>query len=1471
MSGLYERVVEAAYPRVRELVGRPGVFLLTPPGSSRGYMLERLLREDKAEGAAIRAYAYPRLAGELRARGLAVEDLPSAEELERDAEERVVVAVESSIQAVELKERLGRRAELIYLPKYFKEAAKDVDKKLLEVAEVEHRGLGAGISPKLLRPGEAEELRRGRDALLALSPGAVGFRDVAREALVSLRFRITSTLLAKLLAPAFAVSAVLQATAPSAAAPLVAFLAKAAGVGREELAGFAARLLELLAGRREPRDKVVAGFAGLVRRALEAEPYVDDDRYEALVDQVALEWGMDVEAFKALVGSLAALAKGRLATGQDLEGLEEAIRREVEGRFREVEDALKDVKTQVSGVLAGVKVAFVGDVEAGHLYHNFVVEGGAPKVKTRVAEGQADVVVDVVTGGSFGRLAEEVLERLGRDGVVLLVGPHGVGKSTLAAYVAWLSLWRGAADAVVSAEEVKTGFASSLENLQRYTGRRFLLLYDPVPVTAYYEPRAMGEEAEKEKERMRRAVEEAVRAAGGGAKALVVLPDKLYRDLLSETKEAVEKYVVNAVLNDVEFLHEVVRRYSTCQDNHRELAEKIAQFNGGYTLAAKYAGLWLKGNGCNAGDVERALEASRRGPKLFFAFYIRDVLLWRSSEEERVRLMYRAAAPLLLHAVFGPVPEGVTYITQAKSDGTFYQPEEIEKLTQPQWDLLKAGLQPIAHWLAQRHEDLVEEVLEDLAGLHREEDREPYKEALSGLIEALDWARGKALNEGGEILAELGVPKKDRGLRASLLAFVNRRLAAVFKGGEGKRCWERAALIAGHALAGHPVLPRREPEDVAEDAGARGAERHRWEQLLEDVTEALGDALEPCAVDAYLTIDGEIPPLSIGVVGFPYYVEALYAGDLSRIRRVRERLGVLSPLADAEAINAAKKTAEGLAARGRRRRVTPSEAFYALGLTALAAGGEADGETADLLLYAAPFAVQDVGHPAAVLPVLAALRPLGEKAPHRYVVTLAAASELRTLDQEAVLYIYGALKRLKDELPKTGHLWPLAAAVRAYSNLLRKHRSYIPEPLEVAVADMCSLYMRVREHEVLGAVVGAYALAVALRHDDLASHVQRLCGLGDLAKAVEAVRKALDGMATRLEELRRIESDMELAEWVATQSVARDVGRVVEGLRSWFIHMQARHKLVHAVDRRSKIDTGKLKEAAEELEKAAEIDRRLEVWDGYLASRGLALRARVIATESWREALKVAERFRELWEEAGRYFESTAGYLEAASYRLGDYLVYLAAFGGREQAKELEELLRKQQTLLEYSQQVSVAARLMLKLLGVGEGVQRGEVVETFKGEFRQEFLPALLMLAGRLQRDEAHKECDELFNAQPPKAELCNIIVAAAADDRVAAERLRSEIESKAPKARPLLEMADGKTLVEVLAPKSSSAWFALMLLAAVEGRAKAVRLHGLQGSMGIKEPLPRRLFSDAYENCSDLDSDGCKLALLKLYYYHY
>ncbi len=74
----------------------------------------------------------------------------------------------------------------------------------------------------------------------------------------------------------------------------------------------------------------------------------------------------------------------------------------------------------------------------------------------------------------------------------------------------------------------------------------------------------------------------------------------------------------------------------------------------------------------------------------------------------------------------------------------------------------------------------------------------------------------------------------------------------------------------------------------------------------------------------------------------------------------------------------------------------------------------------------------------------------------------------------------------------------------------------------------------------------------------------------------------------------------------------------------------------------------------------------------------------------------------------------------------------------------------------------------------------------------------------------------------------------------------------------------------MEALATTSSLARLAFMLLAAVEGRDDAVRLHGLWGSVAYVDSVNRPLFRAVYENCGDLNSEGCKLALLKLYYYH-
>jgi len=1152
---------------------------------------------------------------------------------------------------------------------------------------------------------------------------------------------------------------------------------------------------------------------------------------------IALELGVGKEEVRDVLDSL--------SNNKELEKLEEKVKE----LYDEVEELWDEVIAQT--------LAKYGDVytrrraEGLRVTYHKVVDAG--------------VEYRLVTAGGFAEAAEEVERLLAESGFVVVKGSRGIGKSTLAAYVAYDMLKKGDVDYVV---KVKSPVDVSEVDVFKALGRRALLFFDIYPREVYleqFDPRRPLEELYGSVEVLLSlaALAERSREAGAGLYVLAAVHDKA----LAEAYEgkAVREWLEGASfylpqLNTPEFLAGVLKSYACPNEKDcclgkvdTERLVSLISSHDAYTLVAKYAGLWLRERGCDAGDVERAVEEAKKEPKLFLARYIRDVLLWRSSEEERVRLLYRVAVPLLLHAVFGPVPEGVTYITQAKDGVVFYQPEEIEKFTKPKWDQLKAGLQPIAKWLAQWHEDLVEETLRDLAGLNGEKARELYKEALKDLLEVLDLARDEVLKESGKILAELGIPEGHRGLKNSLLAFVARRLAAVFKSDESRHCWKRVALIAGYALAGYPVFPKRE-------------------QLPEDVVEALGDALEPCAVDDYLTIDGEIPPLSIGV---------------AQLMPIRE-LNILAPFADTKTIDDARKTAEGLLTRWKRRGLYDHETFYALGLATLAAGAKVDGETANLLLYTASYAVQRVAHSAAVLPILAALRPLGEKAPHRYVVALTAASELETLNQKAaeetVRYIYGALQQLKDRVLKAERLWPLVEAIRAYSNLLKKRSVHIRDHWKKAVEDMCELYSEVRRRSaeaapesglsaqrLFGTIAKAYVLAAALHSNELAQHVQKYCGLDDFVREAEAVRNALDEAAADPEELRKIKNE-DFAEWVATLSFTGDARFAVEDMRAWFTHVLALYKRSHAIDEKGELDAEKLEETAEEFEKAAEISRKLKLWENYLTACGFALRTRVLAAKSWEEFLKMAEghqepktakSFQALWEEAGKHFKLTAEYLKAVTLTLSDYLVYLAVSSDKRGA---EKLLKERRLSLDYVPEVSVVTRLMLKLFGVGDGAKLEEVMDVFEQELLPEFRPALWLLAGRLQKDEALEICKKL-----PKSEVCVDAVAAAAGDQEAVERLKSEIERKVPETSLLLDKVDGKTLVEVLAPIYSSAQLAFTLLAAVEGRVDAVRLHGLWGSATYKGTVLQPLFRAAYENCVDLNSEGCRMALLKLYYYHF
>jgi len=632
---------------------------------------------------------------------------------------------------------------------------------------------------------------------------------------------------------------------------------------------------------------------------------------------IALSLGLDRDRVREVLDGLA-------AAGERLKALE--------SEFSSLLGEVKRLALEVAALKYGVTVYFLHDAERRRLYVNFYVKD-RPYLESREPSGLA--AVPLVESGRFGELAAETLRRLEEEGAVVLVGPKGVGKSTLAAYVVWSALREGRAYGVVKVAG-GVGTEAVLRALAEEAGAELIALYDPSPTEVYYDPDYVKlTEARQVGETLKELG--ALAAVERRVKVLAVLPSDLYDAVLKKAEKSASKLLEKMLevdLRDVKFLADVIYEYSKCRETQRgeteRLAEKIAEFNGGYTLVAKYAGLWLRDNGCKVESVERAVEEAKSQPKLFLAHYIWQVLLRGNGDLTR-----KVAVPLLLHARFGPVPIGVTYITKAVKNGVwrFLKPEELEGASLE--SLREDELEPVAKWLAQQHEDLIEEALRDLAGLNGEEARKPYKKALGDLIKALDWARDEVLKEGAETLAELGVPEEDRGLGTGLLAFVVRRLAAVFKSGEVRSCWRRAAFIAGFALAGFPVFPKRE-----------------W--LLEDCAEALGDALKPCAVDDYLTIDGEMRWLLI------------YMAQLMPIRE----LNILSPFADTKTIDDARKTAEGLLARWRRGDITPPETIYALGLAALAAGAEVDVDTADLLLYVTPFAVQQV----ATLPPLVSQR-----------------------------------------------------------------------------------------------------------------------------------------------------------------------------------------------------------------------------------------------------------------------------------------------------------------------------------------------------------------------------------------------------------------------------------------------------------------------------------------------------------------
>jgi hypothetical protein len=328
-----------------------------------------------------------------------------------------------------------------------------------------------------------------------------------------------------------------------------------------------------------------------------------------------------------------------------------------------------------------------------------------------------------------------------------------------------------------------------------------------------------------------------------------------------------------------------------------------------------------------------------------------------------------------------------------------------------------------------------------------------------------------------------------------------------------------------------------------------------------------------------------------------------------------------------------------------------------------------------------------------------------------------------------------------------------------------------------------------------------------------------------------------------------------------------------------------------------------LEAAKEFFEGAAEISRELEDWFDYLFYRSRVTCCSLIRAGSLEDLKNRSKMLEEIWmEEKERVREEhwvpTVPDLRIKAGILAEYLVHLALEG---RGEEVSRLLSEEGWLLAHYPEAGVAARLLLRILGVEvEEPEPREIAKALKGaHFEPEFRPAFNFLMGLQPIEQAKASCEEL---EVEERVACLLALEAVRGDEVDATLLKcyvlgglsefaiSRLQELAPKCEEreivkrfcseLEEFVVKRGVSDVLllfAPGDSLTAMVLMLwtlsrgvmlLILGRGDEELARAYAKLASIELGEKLPRRLFREAAEARSE---EELKLALLKLFYFHF
>jgi hypothetical protein len=1170
---------------------------------------------------------------------------------------------------------------------------------------------------------------------------------------------------------------------------------------------------------------------------------------------VAYATGMSYdEAKEALMG----------ITGLSVKELEERVK-QIEEEIEKLEEKLKLFRQEVP---ANIVKADINEFAKGRIYPNVRVENG--ELRVRVEDGYHSIV----RAGKFSELVNEVRDRLLNQGFIVVVGPKGIGKSTLAATEIWELFLNGDIGLVARVDVIDSEnyskFSTFVENYGRefskYFGR-LLILYDPVS-TETYERADIGMEAPIQAN-IERTIEDLMKAINSISSeapkplTLIVIPSDIYNTLSEEMRKELEGYKldVSQDLIDTEFLAELIREYTRTKSNpngcalsDRELGElggELAKFDSGHALIARLIGGELARNNCSAREIKELISKAKGKAAAFIILHINGLFkVHKNTNTKTAEALVEIFA--LRRPFINSVGPGVPILT----------PGIIELIDEERGakTLYGAEGKELRGWLAHRQHDLIEQAIEKLLkciASKGEECKElgdapkPWK--TPGVMETLKKVSEKVRDESTAV--EYFVGNYGKKLTNTLKVFSN-------------VCWKRAALIIGHALTGHLTVPRH--EDLPES-------------LRGNVAKSLGNALNRCGVDDYLLVGNVIPPLIRYLTYTRVSTEAFIDKYNEAVAEVNRILNI---------------------ARGRG--ISGAEGFYGLGLALIIANAARLGKVvkpgdADIALHIASFTIQRVASPDLIKLVLDALEPLHGKAPHRYLRLLAIASNMENLDPITVRYILGKLNEILDNYGDgiKEHAWSLEYVIDAYAVLLRRYFGHFnSKEVGDMVGRVVDLLNELGKFESkLGVIAWADALAPALRHEDVRGLMEEKLRIDVLVKANEVLEE-LNDMRKRVQELM---GDKEFTSYIESRFVKADEEAVK------IVILEASSHLKHALAI-YRLDKDELDEAEKLFNEVAEERREIGDYENELVARSLALRVEAIkGSLDGDELTKLVDGFRQLYEKAfneafnkERFSIPTAGYLSTASTKLSDYLVSLALTGNY---KKINELLEEHLLVLNAVKLVSVLTRLTLNALLSPRGglsnelegklsVNPEELIDAFGSDMYGEYLPALMVAFKMKSPEKGYDECKSIKDSTERRD--CRGAVLAVTDDCDAVWWLRwkliyefNEQILKKESSGWLRELGfdtnelisefgklvyglDGKSLVQLLAIGSSMARLALILHALINGNKELAKALALVGATYGSSKLFTRLFLEAYRECCNLESESFRLAIAKLFFYH-